>query len=282
MNAENRDKQLIGLLVEEINAWSGSTYIVERWPDEEVRNQPAVDAIAVDAGGRQLAIEHTLLQPFEGERTDAYRFMKVAGHLDQRQDLADPNWMIDLVFDVGSIPTCVDWGAVGVRLEEWFVELRPRLLEGTSHHEIPGMVFPLRITVEKSPLPGTPGCLFVMRAMPREAVDPILRTALDAKLPKLVAADASDRVLLLELESPARGNAEISLAIRNAASDFPQLDRVSAIWLARSTAWEAKGYLGFHLVWPEAMVSGFQDWRRARPNRRHSVAGVSEDEIDRD
>lgn len=274
MDVRDRDKRLIALFVEEFDTWAGASYRVALWPDIETRDKKAVDAIAQDAAGRELAIEHTLLQPFAGDRADTVPFLKMAGRLDQRKDLAQANWMIELIFKVGATPKRVDWGAAGDRLEAWFIEVRPYLQEGRTVCEVPGLPFPLRVTVEKSPLTDTPGCLFVTRAMPKEAVDPILRTALGAKLPKLVATSASERVLLLELESAIRGNWEIGHAIDNATSDFPQLDDISGVWLAKTAGWETESYVGFHLIWPPDQVVRFQEWRRARFGQQRDLTAA--------
>ncbi len=78
MNPNDRDKRLIELFVEEFGVWAGTTYVIARWPDLETRDAKAVDAIARDSGGHDLAIEHTLLQPFAGDRADTVPFLKAA------------------------------------------------------------------------------------------------------------------------------------------------------------------------------------------------------------
>lgn len=205
------------------------------------------------------------------------RFLKTAGKLDQRTDLAEPNWMIDLVFEVGAIPKGVDWTTVGRRLEEWFIAIRPTLRAGRAVYEVGSLPFSLKVTVDKSALPDTPGCLFVMRTMPKETVEPVLRAALCAKLPKLAATPGSERILLLELESPTRGNWEIGQTIEDIHADFPAIGAISSIWLAKTTGWETDGYIGFHLIWPLHHVEQHQEWWKARPNERlHSTAATLE------
>jgi hypothetical protein len=199
--------------------------------------------------------QHSLLQPFVGDRADAVPFLKTAGGLDRRADLAEPNWMIDLVFKVGAIPKGVDWAKVCSRLEEWFVGIRPTLPEGRAMYEVDQLPFALRITVQKSPLPNSLGKLFVMRTMPEETVEPVMRTTLAAKVPKLAAAAADERVLLLEMDSPVRGYWEIGEAIDTMRADFPGLASISSVWIARTVAWESEGYIGFHLIWPHRQSS---------------------------
>ncbi len=73
----DRDKRLIALFISDFNAWVKGSYKIAGWPDSEARDRKAVDALARDSHGRELAIEHTLLQPFTGERADAVRFLKL-------------------------------------------------------------------------------------------------------------------------------------------------------------------------------------------------------------
>jgi hypothetical protein len=256
----DRDRHLITLFVREFNHWTKSAYLIVSWPDLETRNREAVDALARDKVGRELAIEHTLLQPFVGDREDAVSFLRVAGRLDRCADPAEPNWMINLVFKVGAIPKRVDWTEVGQRLEQWFVAIRPLLSAGRAMYEVDALPFALTMTVIKSPLPNSPGKLFVMRTMPEETVEAVLRTAPAAKVPKLVAMPADERVLLLEMDSPVRGYREVGETIDSVRIDFPGLSSVSSIWIARTVAWESEGYIGFHLIWPLDQAIEHQEW----------------------
>lgn len=120
-------------------------------------------------------------------------------------------------------------------------------------------------------LPETAGLLFVARHMPTESIELVLRDALGAKLPKLATTPATERILLLELESPVRGDWEIGQAIDDVRADFPDIGTVASIWLARTTAWDSENYVGFHLIWPLEQVEGHQEWWNASWPRRRST-----------
>jgi hypothetical protein len=271
----DRDKRLIALFIDDFNLWTEGSYAIAAWPDSEIRDRKAVDALARDALGRELAIEHTLLQPFTGEKADAVSFLKVAELLDRRADLAEPNWMIDLVFDVGAIPRGVDWPNVAQRLEDWFINVRPTLKAGRATYEVGQLPFALIVTVDKSAMPDTPGCLFVARKMPNESIEPVIYGALAAKLPKLAATRANERILVLEMDSPVRGYWEVGQAIEDLRGKFPDVASLSSIWIARTVAWESEGYVGFHLIWPLHRVEQHQEWWRARPDKRlHPTAAA--------
>src|ERR1700681_2033117 len=55
----HHDKRLISSFVAELNLWTGASYEVVSWPDVDTRDRQAVDAVARDVSGRELAIEHT-------------------------------------------------------------------------------------------------------------------------------------------------------------------------------------------------------------------------------
>jgi hypothetical protein len=176
--------------------------------------------------------------------------------------------MIDLVFNIGAIPKGVDWSSVARRLERWFVSARPTLAAGRSQHQVTNLPFLLVVTVAKSPLPDSPGCLFVSRSMRNEGVESIVRSALAAKLPKLAAAPSDQRILLLEMDSPARGYWEVGQAIEDLRGQFPDLAAISSIWIARTVAWESENYIGFHLIWPLEEVERHQRWWKAISDKR--------------
>src|SRR5260370_27220728 len=73
--ATKHDKDVIQRFVEAYNAEVQTSYQVVAWPDEEDRAGKAIDALAAD-GEATLAIEHTLLQPFAGERQDTAVFLQ--------------------------------------------------------------------------------------------------------------------------------------------------------------------------------------------------------------
>lgn len=74
-----RDRQLVAEFVQAYNYVHGSSFCIESWPEEDQRNTPAVEAIARD-GTRLMAIEHTLAQPFVGERQDSAIFRRGPVH----------------------------------------------------------------------------------------------------------------------------------------------------------------------------------------------------------
>jgi hypothetical protein len=100
----NRDQQVVAHLFTALNRQYGASFKVVRWPDEDNRQTPAVEAVASDASGETVAIEHTLIQPFEGEREDGERLMKSIRKLEGHADLMKPGYNVNVIVRVGAIP----------------------------------------------------------------------------------------------------------------------------------------------------------------------------------
>ena len=75
-----RDKVLIEEFIQGFNDYSGTTYRVTTQPDKLDRQNEAIDAIAYDDSGQILGVEHTLIQPFVGEKDDARRLLTAIAH----------------------------------------------------------------------------------------------------------------------------------------------------------------------------------------------------------
>ena len=104
-----RDQQLVADFLSASNQAYGTSFTVVSRPEEEERRLPSVEAIARDNEGNTLAIEHTLIEPFEGKCQDDDRFMKVFGGLEGSPRLTLPGHNVELTVDVGAIPTGVSW-----------------------------------------------------------------------------------------------------------------------------------------------------------------------------
>ena len=62
------DKQIVKLFLSGYAKATGSAFGEPVHPDEVLRDRPAVDAMATDEFGRTVAVEHTILQPFPGQK----------------------------------------------------------------------------------------------------------------------------------------------------------------------------------------------------------------------
>ena len=76
-----RDKCVIEHWLRLYNRLTGFSYRVTAWPDSD-SSQKNVDALCTDDSGRELALEHTLIEPFQNEKSDAARFLQTLAALD--------------------------------------------------------------------------------------------------------------------------------------------------------------------------------------------------------
>lgn len=250
-----RDQQLVSYFLRAFNHQYGTSYKVVRWPDAENRQTPAVEAVAYDDNGETIAIEHTLIQPFEGERIDTDRFMKVFGKLEGNTDLMKPGYNVDVIVRVGAVRKGTKWEVVADRVREHIVESIPALGEGTKEESIAGLRFALSVTlVIQSHGPAEKDHVWISRYESGSAtLKQVVRTALERKLPKLVAEKANRRMLLLEKADFAHGYTDVRTAIDVLSSEFPELAQVDEIWLALTPHWEREDVLFFCELFPSVM-----------------------------
>jgi hypothetical protein len=254
IDSVKRDQQLVTHFLSALNSQYGTSFRIVRWPDEDNRQTPAVEAVASDVGGETIAIEHTLIQPFEGERIDTERLMKVFGRLEGNADLIKPGYNVDVIVRVGAIPSGVDWRLVGDRVHNQIKQIIPVRGEGSTDESIEGLPFALSITLGiSSHDQSEKDHVWVSRYQGPDTLKQVVRTALERKLPKLVAETASRRILLLEKADVAHGHSEIRKAIDALALDFPELVQVDEIWLAITTCWDREDTLFFCELSPNVM-----------------------------
>ena len=248
-----RDQKLVSAFLYEYRNISGSTFKVKEWVDDNERNKPAVEAIAVDtARGTSLAIEHTLLQPYEGEKNDTRTFLTVIGELEKDASLALPRYEVSIFVRVGAIPKGIKWTDVNGTLGQWIRDNISTCPDGDSRRDLQHADLNIEMLVTKMPLEQheTGLLLFGRYDVPANVVD-VVRTAFERKLPKLVGTNADKHILLFEKDIPLHGNGTIHEIIQSLVPEFTDLKNVDEIWLLGTSWWESTGYLTFTKIWPE-------------------------------
>lgn len=250
--ATNHDKYIVERFLQDYNAEKSRAYVVLEWPDDNDRTGKAIDALAAD-GDDRLAIEHTILQPFVGEKKDASVFLKTVGTLDKADHLKLPGFSVTLSFDVGAVPTRTDWSKVAPAVEQWYLARREAIQTGSSKHVVPELPFELTVAVSKSALNSSLGFFFIGRVAPEQRpLDDTVAQALNTKVEKLTAASADKRILLLEKDVPIYGNGEVGEIVERLLPNFPKLSQVHEIWVVDTVALESENYVAIDLVWPLA------------------------------
>src|ERR1039458_1938925 len=88
----------------ENGAWRNA---VPDWVEE--RMDGAVEVIATRGDGQTVAIEHTIVQPFVGEKSDSNAFMQAFGRIEKNPDLVVAGRSMTVVIPVGAIPKGYKW-----------------------------------------------------------------------------------------------------------------------------------------------------------------------------
>jgi hypothetical protein len=254
-----RDERLIDLFLRGYKDPAGRSYRVAERPDQVERERPAVDCISVNEIGERLAIEHTLVEPFEGQKADDAPFLTAFERIHHSEELTVPNLLIDVFVAVGAIPKGTNWKQVGEHVVEWFRGIRLKFPVGVSDHEIPNLGFALKVRIEVMEVPDSPGVLVVGRLWPEnKPFHDVLQKALAAKLPKLAATQVSSRILLVEDASMVLGFTIFSREIDAARQAFPQLAKIDSVWLAHTPVWESEKVVWFLHVWPNGVLGRFK------------------------
>ena len=71
--------------------------------------------LATRSDGKTLAIEHTIVQPFVGEKVDSNTFVRAFGCIEKNPDLALPERDMTVVIPVAEIPIGTNgtrWGTI--------------------------------------------------------------------------------------------------------------------------------------------------------------------------
>ncbi len=247
-----RDQLLVEHFLSAYNRYHEPSYKVVRWPEVTNRKTQAVEAVASNDLGLTIAIEHTLVEPFEGERQDTDRFMRVFSRLEGNPDLAMPGYDIDLIARVGAIPTGADWEEVGDVVCRQLALRIPSLEEGRACEQMSGVGFSLEIVVTISAHdPGQKDHVWISRSLPADSLEAVVRKALARKLPKLVREAADRRILLLEKADIACGFTDIRVALDRLSCEFSQLKLVDEVWLAVTHCWESEDAVFFYELLPE-------------------------------
>lgn len=268
MARTERERELIQRFVQALNAEQNSAYAVTDWPDDD-SSKKNVDAVATDASRGTLAIEHTMIEPFKGEKKDADILLKGVGSLDKKPSLVMRGYDVDLCFRVGAVPKGVSWPSVAEHVEAWYLAEFASLAVGRCTRLIPGLPFSLEVDVEKD---DGEGHFFISRWMPPGSVDDVVATALQTKLPKLLAANVNRRILLLEKYSLPRSPDEIGLAIDTCRSNFPDLERLDEVWVINTVAWPGEDFTPAYFVWPRPLALSWRRLRNVARRRQRSLA----------
>jgi hypothetical protein len=248
------DKEIVNLFLAGYAGVAGTAFGSPVFPDELVRDRPAVDAMAKDEFGTTVAIEHTTLEPFPGQKETLHERLEKVFEPMKRQPAPGRNIMIT-VADT-SVKRGQDWGQVARAVGNWFERIKNSLPPGWSYHLIPVLGAELHMVIDCT-MGGDRGVISIMYAHPEmkeQFVDAVARS-LEKKIQKLVDAVADRRILLFQREWLAYSERDLDGALDALAPRFPGLGQVDEIWLVDSVFLKRHGYLEFQRVRPTGSSS---------------------------
>lgn len=193
--------KVISEFLRTISALVKSDYRVVRQPDCQNRTSKDIDAYAVASDAPPIAIEHTSVESFLGQRLDSARFVKVLGPLERElEGMFD--FGLDLTIRVAAITTGVNWTAIRQTTKAWILTNAPQLPLGRSRAVIPRVPFELAIAKHRN----TPGKVWIARFAPpasetQTSLALAFAAALQHKYSELAAYRHTGAVSVLIIES---------------------------------------------------------------------------------
>ncbi len=241
-----REDIFIGLFLSayENRSWADALHVQ---PDKIERTKPAVDWLAKrKSDGKTLAIEHTIIEPFVGEKADFASFKTAFLAIEGDTSLPVAGRYIRVFVPVGALQyhrKKLARDAIVQSVHRWIKSNRLVLPDGTSKHrcvitELPRKP-PFDITLNVTVVPlrqgvgpaAETGILHVRRQQVEDSLDRVIQKALRKKLSKLVNTKAVKRILLLERQHMNLYPQRMLDEIGNRRAAFPDLARVDEIWV---------------------------------------------------
>jgi hypothetical protein len=216
---------VIGAFVTYLRAQGHPMLAVDRWPDDENRSTPDIDAIA-----GPFAIEHTSIDTLPDQRQKTDWFLQAAGGLED--EIVSLPFRLNIILKFGAVAPRQNWRAVREALKSWIITQSAALPEGAQLVSgIPGV--PFEMTVRKALL-RSPG-LFFSRQIPRDSgLSDRIKNLLDRKAQKLERYQLGGRttVLLVESEDIALMNDSKMLEAMRSAYPNGLPNGVDLLWYA--------------------------------------------------
>ena len=251
--SKRREDAIIKLFVSayEDCAWKASHIV---WLDHETDG--SVDALVTRTDGKTLAIEHTLIESFVGERDDLERSKKFQC-IEDDPDLRQADRLVYINVPRGALPNRTRWDVIVTCVHRWLQANFAQLGEGEGHHDCPiagpdiakpfTMKLHIRIIHSKDSDRGP----LIRRYGPTD-IGGSVEKALEAKLPKLAETPADVRILLLERSQWSLSETQIWQEIQSRRVAFPLLTEIDEIWFAETIFYDVptdpnwRDYLGLN------------------------------------
>jgi hypothetical protein len=236
-----------------LSAYEGYSWADSKvdWLDE--RLDGAVEALATrKSDSKTLAIEHTIIEPFIGDKEDFAFFERAFLPIEEDETLLVPNRWIRVFIPSGTLHGQGEQAtrvAIVNGVHNWIRTNRLALPNGFSEHSCAISIprkpdFKIMLYIRVLALPG-PGRLHVRRQQMEDNLGEVIEKALKNKLPKLVQTKAEKRILLLERQHMNLYPNHMIEEVEKRKSRFPDLACVDEIWILETMFYDRESYLRF-------------------------------------
>ena len=200
--------------------------------------------------GVTLALEHTLIEPFVGEKIDFHsHYQEFARRLKADPSLQAPGFSIQIDAPVHVLPHRTDWAGIVADVSEWIRATYLTFPQEKALRECPCPHHPdgkLTLQVMVTRLDDVSESFLIVQRFGPLHVDDSVEKALRTKLRKLVDTNADRLVLILERDQGAVLPNEIYQHVDRMRPQFPELAEIDEIWIAdTATMFPEKSYLCF-------------------------------------
>ena len=205
----------------------------------EKKEDGAIEVLATRSDGKTLAIEHTLIEPFVGDKKDFAYFKSSFLRIEENKSLIVPGRIIYVNIPIGALQKGYSWNPVVTAVHEWVKTKRLSLPAGRSQHTCQIADMPereagaLNLQVRVVLSSGFAGAL-IIRRYGVGRLGEVIEKALRKKLPKLVKTAADKRILLLECDQFTLSELDIYDKIKEHRAMFPDLAKIHEIWFANT------------------------------------------------
>jgi hypothetical protein len=254
-------------------AWKDASL---NWIEETQEN--AVEVVATSSTGKTLALEHTLIELFAGEKYDSTIFVEAfETRIEKNPDIIIPGRALDVMIPVGALVGVKDRDDAGDRLLAWIKANHTDIPVGESQATIVlGNGVNLTIRFRNVPTGNETGYCWLGRYDKPKTFDKIVEKAVKRKVPKLIRTQADVHILLLQREHSSMSDTELRDELEKLTLAYPDVAKVEEIWYANTSIYETEGWCYFARIGDgPTEIMRFQNG--VLKHRRDDRYGISED-----
>ena len=181
--------------------WKGAKL---NWVEETEEN--AVEVIATRDDGKTLALEHTLIELFVGEKYDSTIFTEAfEPRIEKNPEFIISGRALNVMIPVGALVGVKNRDGAGEALLAWMRANHASIPPAESEQTIMVGSVPLKVKFKSDDSGSSVGYCWLARCDKPGNLDQIVEKAIKRKVPKLVRTQANKRILLFQREHISMG-----------------------------------------------------------------------------